>query len=104
MRKIKLSYLVLILTISACGGGGGGYSFDEFQSDIVPVTCDKFIECDFFDVTYDECVEAFEGSTEEDCPGYDSSAARNCLNQMNNFQCDDEDLPAICDEVCDTDA
>ncbi len=103
-----MKMLVLALLMVGCG-----YDYEKFATDYSDVACLKLDECnmlDFYGGTYDTCVDrwtALTGGVEDDagdsCPNYDSSAARDCVDEWETVTCaqiEDGQTPAACDTVC----
>lgn len=101
-KQIKAFAIFFTLTsLSACGGSGGGYSFDDFAGDFSQAFCEKLVECDLTSESVSECVnESNANADANDCPEFDHETAENCVNETANLDCDADDLPVSCHEVC----
>ncbi len=88
----------------------GCYTVDEFRADLVEATCDLYARCELLEaVDYadrGECVEemsAVQADDEIPCDPYDPRAARECIDALNQRDCDSESLeswPEACAEAC----
>jgi hypothetical protein len=89
----------------------GCYNQDKFTTDFAQATCDWWDRCDLLEVlAYEDvpdCVdetesEAIDGQGEDGlCPGFNSSAAKDCIAAMNERGCEEGfDTPSVCEEAC----
>ncbi len=101
-------FLMLCLSLgclSAC------YNQERFTAELAEATCDWWDRCDLLRVlAYDnveDCVsewesEAIDGQSEEGlCPTFDRGAAKACVAEIQDRNCDDGfDPPPVCEEAC----
>lgn len=93
--------------LSAC------YNQDNFTADLSEATCEWWDRCDLLEVlAYDDVTDCFNETESEAiagqsddglCPTFDRGAAKACVSEVQNRNCEDGfDAPSICEEACPT--
>jgi len=104
--KSTLLSVAILLGITACS------THDQYMTDRAEATCAVWDRCELmevigyenqtecFDEIYEESIEA--ESVSGGCDEYDSSAAANCIDELNTMGCDSNfETPDSCFDVCD---
>lgn len=97
---------VLTLALVACG-----YPQEDFAVDYTAAVCQLYQDCEVMTTlagheTRGECNAAVLAQVDEAagrCPDYDKKVALDCVNAINQMQCQaiyDDAWPAACSQVC----
>ena len=106
---IPILAIVLLYSCGYCGSGGCGSGECKYTEDHADAICNKWIECGYDTEEYDPCstgdgTEDTEETGTLECE-LDLKKAKQCLNDIDDLECVDEDageyfeMPDICDEV-----
>ena len=89
----------------------GCYNEDKFTADHAQATCEWWDRCDLLEVLdytdVDDCVAEVQSEAEDGqgtdgiCPDFNSSAAKNCIQEVEDRGCEEGfDTPSVCADAC----
>jgi len=96
MRNAK----IFLASLLALGASACSFSESKFEKKASEASCEWTVECFegvFADV--DACLEADSEMSDTDSCEYDSKAAKDCVDAIEELTCDDTGLPSVCNDV-----
>ncbi|MGI6394857.1 MAG: hypothetical protein ACOX2F_09080 [bacterium] len=97
MKKLLILVSFAIFVLASCGGDSSGSPKLDFHKDQFKVQCQKAFSCEqgesmrgIFGGSLSECEKLAKYMEEEaidDCPSFDSAAAKDCIKCLKNQTC-----------------